>query len=172
MTQGFLLFSYNNEQFDYGKMARWSARRIKRWLDKPTTLVTNTATVQQLNSSTPQWKRDFDQIIEVESLTNQKRVLREKSQTFHNVNRIMSWDLTPYDETVVIDTDVVIQSSQLNKLWGNSQDLIVCDKSTSIFNERISEFEFINETSIKFFWATVFYFRKTDKSKKIGRAHV
>ena len=165
MTQGFLMFAYNNEEVDYGLMAVWTARRIQKYLNKPVSLVTDHITKQKLDDSIPNWQTNFDQVILKESSATQTKRYINRQLTFHNLNRIDAWDITPYDETIVIDTDIVIQSSQLNKLWGHQSDLVVCDLSTDLYGVKDAEFTWVNEKSIKFFWATVFYFKKTTDSK-------
>ena len=167
MSQGFLLFAYNNEELDYGLMAVWTARRIAKYLQKPVSLVTDSKTTATLDQTLPGWKQYFDQILLQDSNTVQQKRYMDvgKDLTFHNINRVHSYDLTPYDETIVIDTDIAIQSNQLNKLWNSSSDLIVCDKSRDLKRRPSPEFEYVNRQSIKFFWATIFYFKKTDTAK-------
>jgi hypothetical protein len=41
MTQGVVIFAFNNEQIDYLAMAAWSARNIRRHLDLPTCVITD-----------------------------------------------------------------------------------------------------------------------------------
>jgi hypothetical protein len=41
MNSGVLLFAFNNEQVDYVSQARFLAKRIKKYLNLPTTLVTD-----------------------------------------------------------------------------------------------------------------------------------
>lgn len=161
MTQGFLLFAHNNEEIDYGLMAVWSARRIARWLNKPVTLVTDDATCAALTDKMPGWQQHFDTVIRQPSLATQTKRYNDRQLTFHNLDRISALELSPYDETIVIDTDVLIQSSNLNKLWNSEHDLLVCETSKDLFGRVDPEFEYVSETSIRFFWATVFYFKKT-----------
>ena len=165
MTQGFLLFAHNNEEVDYGLMAVWTAGRIANWLGKPVSLVTDSKTCDQLTEKLPNWRDSFDKIITQESEAVQTKRYLDRQLTFHNLDRISAWDLTPYDETIVIDTDVLIQSANLNKLWGSQHELLVCKTSKDLFNRSLQEFEYLSEYSIRFFWATVFYFRKTEFTK-------
>ena len=41
MSSGVLLFAFNNEQVDYVSQAQYLAKRIRKYLDLPTTLVTD-----------------------------------------------------------------------------------------------------------------------------------
>lgn len=165
MNQGFLLFAYDNEEIEYGLMALWCSQRIKQHLKKTSSLVTDYKTKQKLDILYPAWIKEFDEVIFEESNSTQTKRYIDRSLTFHNLNRVNAWEITPYDETIVIDTDVIIQSNQFNKLWNNSADLIVCDTSTNIQGIIESEFKWISDRSIKFLWATAFYFKKTEETK-------
>jgi len=165
MTQGILLFAFNNEDINYGSMAVWASRNINRCLNKPVSLVTNYETKNNLDEKIPNWKSNFDRVIFQESISTHKKRYLDRHLTFHNLNRINAWELTPYDETIVIDTDVLIQSDQLNKLWNSNESLIICSNSSDIFGRRDAEFEYVNPYGIKFYWATIFYFRKNKESQ-------
>lgn len=164
MTQGVLLFAHNNEKVNYGLMAFWLAARISKHLGVGTSLVTDQKTCDQMHEINPRWKDRFDKIVLQESLATQtKRYGTPDNQlTFHNLDRSDAWDITPYDETIVMDTDIVIQTSTLSKLWGSAEDLVVCDTSTDLYASTDAEFQWVSERSIKFYWATVFYFKKTE----------
>jgi len=162
MTQGFLLFAHNNQQINYGLMALWSAGRIARWLNKPCSLVTDTLTAAALDQDQPLWRSNFDQILIKDTPTVQTKRYVDVALTFNNLTRADAYDLTPYDETMVIDTDIVVQSSHLNNLWGHSDDLVVMDRSSDLFGRHHPEFDWVSDYSIKFYWATQFYFRKSD----------
>jgi hypothetical protein len=166
MTQGFLLFAHDNEQIEYGLLAIWTAGRIRRYLDKPTSLVADSHTLENLDRTLPNWRDHIDQIRVVERAVTQTKRYVDRALTFKNLTRADAWDLTPYDETQVIDTDIVIQSPQLNSLWGYHDDLIIMETSSDLFGRPAPEFDWIADDSVKFYWATQFYFRKTDTSHK------
>lgn len=162
MTQGFLLFAHNNEEIDYALLASWCARRIGKHLNKPVSLVADVATVAGLGKN----KKYFDKIILSDVSLNQKRRYCDRFLNFNNYDRSHAWDLTPYDETMVIDTDIVIQSNVMNNVWNNYYDIMICASSIDAVTHKVEkEFDYLNETSIKFYWATQFYFRKTQDSR-------
>lgn len=167
MTRGVLLFAHNNEQVNYGLMAYWCATRVAKHLSVGVTLVTDTATVNSLDAFKAEWRDTFDNIIIQESqATHTKRYGNADNQlTFHNLDRIDAYALTPYDETIVMDTDIVIQTSALSKLWGSDHDFIVCDRSTDLYGQTPNEFKWVSDRSIKFYWATIFYFKKTKSTE-------
>ena len=163
MKQGVLLFAHNNEQINYGLLAYWQAMRIRKHLGAGASLVTDQSTVNTMDAMSSNWRDSFDQIIIQESVATQTKKYgsHDNQLTFHNLDRSSAWDLTPYEETIVMDTDIVIQTSALSKLWGSSDDLIICESSTDLYGETTDEFKWVSERSIKFYWATVFFFRKT-----------
>jgi hypothetical protein len=109
VTQGFLLFAHNNERISYVQLAAWQAKRINKWLGKSVSIVTDQ---QSLDTLTDQSM--FDHIILSEVPTSQQRSYNGNKLTFNNTDRCCAFDLTPYDETIIIDTDIVIQSDRLN----------------------------------------------------------
>jgi hypothetical protein len=161
MTQGYLLFAHNNEQIPYGLFAVWQAKRIIKWLNKPVSLVTDQQTLDSLNG----FESIFDRIIISNNLAKQTKSYNGQSLTFNNIDRCMAFDLTPYDETMVIDTDIVIQSDRMNLVWNNENDLLVCRNSNHVFDKKFVGFDWLSNYGIKFFWATEFYFKKTAVSR-------
>jgi hypothetical protein len=165
MTQGFLLFAHNNEEINYGVMALWQAKRISKFLGKPVSIVTDAQTTSSLDIFDTTWRETFDQIILTDSLTTQTKRYIDRPLTFHNIDRTQSWNLTPYDETIVMDTDIIIQSSSFNLLWNSVDDLVVCKNSPDLYGNTSEEFTWISEKTLPFYWATVFFFRKTSETK-------
>ena len=112
MSQGFLVFAHDNEQIEYGLLALGQAKRIRTFLDKPVSIVLDTKTKNNLDEKYQGWQDHFDKIIDSELLSSQtKRYGDVNNQlTFHNLDRTDAYTLTPYDETIVIDTDVLIHN--------------------------------------------------------------
>jgi hypothetical protein len=164
MSQGFLLFAHDNERISYGLLAVWCARRIHQYLDRPVSLVSDAATVENLIKQGIDIKI-FDRIIASNSNTRQVKRYQDELLTFNNLDRTNAWELTPYNETKIIDTDIVIQSNKLNLLWNNDHDYLVCKQSKEVFGYPSLDFEWVSSGGIPFYWATEFYFRKTAESK-------
>lgn len=164
MSQGYLLFAHDNEEIDYALLAAWCAKRIQHWLDRPVSLVADAGTIDKLGSR----KELFDQIIESTISLRQSRRYFDRHLSFNNYDRVDAWNLTPYDETVVLDTDIVIQSNIMNQVWGSNESLLLCETCADSFDIYNSSPAFLrlNEYGINFFWATQFYFRKDQESKK------
>jgi hypothetical protein len=161
MSQGVLLFAHNNERINYLLLAYWQAIRITKFLNKPCSVVTDQNSVQSLIELNLDPAKIFDKIILNDADTLQKKNYCGARLTFKNIDRYQSFELTPYEETVVFDTDIIIQSDRLNLLFDSDQDLMVCKHSSDSFQRRFTAFEKLSTYGIEFYWATIFYFRKS-----------
>lgn len=170
MTQskGALLFARNNGSIDYVKQAVFSAKRICKHLDIPVSIVTDSPNYLKnfFDSSI------FDNIIEIDyvnDLNNRKYydgALSNKILSFKNALRSQAFDISPYDETLLLDTDYIICNNKLSKCFESNHNLMLFKNSQDLANIRDSrEFQYISDKSIDFYWATVVYFKKTDVNK-------
>lgn len=167
MTQGILLFAHDNEQIHYSLLAVWQARRIYRWLNKPVSIVTDQQSINNLRAYGFDPDFEFDKIILSDVATSQKKNYTGTQLTFKNVDRTDAYDFTPYEETLVIDTDIAIQSDRLNVIWNSSEDYLVCEHCTDVLGRDWPGLRYINPPyGIKFYWATLFYFKKNQHSKE------
>ena len=128
MSQGVVLFASNNTKIDYVKQAHFLAKRISKYMDLPTTVVTDI----DINEKYPEYVSAFDQIILVNNLKHtyaNKRyhdgTLSNRILSFNNGNRADAYFLTPYDETIVMDTDYVISNDILNNCFVQQKDLLL-----------------------------------------------
>jgi len=165
MTKGILVFANNNESVDYVKQAAFLAVRAEKYLNLPVSIVTNSIEYAKTFDI-------FDEIIEVSThkITNQKTffdgTMSEYRLSWFNLSRTFSFKYTPYDETIVMDTDVVICNDKLKNCFSSPNDFQIYSESVDLANWRDQyEFKYISETSVKFYWATVFFFRKTELNK-------
>jgi len=163
MTQGAIIFAQNNSAVDYIKLAVFAASRIRQYLDIPVSIVTDS----------PDWLADaypnhgFDQIIIIgySDTTQYKKfhdgTISSKTAEWKNLTRDQVYDLTPYDRTLVIDSDYILNSSVLKPAMDNHYDFQIYSKSMDLASWRpTDEFYRINQYSIPFYWATTFIFEK------------
>ena len=168
MTQGILIFAFNSEGVDYIKMAILSAKRAKKFLNRPVSLVTDSR--QYLMENFPNDVSVFDKIIDsVDNTTQTKRFYNGTTEftkhVWKNSNRVNSYTATPYDETLVIDSDFIINSSFLSYVWEQPNDFLIYTKHNDLAGWRDTrEFDFVSEQSIPFYWATVFFFKKSKQN--------
>jgi hypothetical protein len=173
-TKGILLFAHNNREIDYVNFACICARFAKHYLNVPVSLVTNKGSYAWLKSKYPELYDIFDQFIMtdgVNSYTNQKRSYFDGSQNFKaskfdNGYRTLSYMLSPYDKTLVIDTDLLIMNDKLKNIWDTDTDFMINDVHFDLSIDRNKdEFIKVSDYSIDFYWATAFYFKKTENTK-------
>jgi hypothetical protein len=166
MTQGVLLIANNNSEINYVKQAVFLAKRIKKYLNLPTTLITNN--VEQVEEST---NAVFEKIIITSSSAYTTKKYRDgltyySALEFKNTDRSSAYDLSPYEETLLIDTDLIVSDSMFLNCFTQNSNLMMYSNAFELSNWRdTSEFDYISDTGPKFYWATAIFFRKTRENK-------
>ena len=111
MTKGVLVFAFNNESIDYVKQAKNLAMRMERFCNLPTSIVTDIDVRTTL----------FDRVIKVDVKDYTAKIYNNghssEALSFKNTARAESFDLSPYDETLVVDSDVIVCDSQLHNCF-------------------------------------------------------
>lgn len=179
MSKGILVFARNNEQVDYVKQAYHLAKRAKEYLNLPVTIVTDSK--EWLIQSFPDHDIVFDKIIDIVQNENGKvgNVVRdnttynsikryndgaysEKKLHFKNEMRVLAYDITPYDQTLVLDTDIIICDKTYLECFNQSNELLLYKDAYDLSQQRdYTEFNKVSDTGIDFYWATCVYFVKT-----------
>lgn len=166
-SKGVLVFARNNKHVDYVKQAVFLAKRAKEYLDLPTSIVTDS--VEYLNSTCPDI---FDKVIPVEYVDdNNYRLyfdgaLSKEVASFKNRMRSDAYDVSPYDETLMLDSDVVICNDLFKNCFDSNNNFQMYSESLDLSNVRSEkEFKHISDYSVKFYWATCVFFRKTAENK-------
>jgi len=165
---GAVIFAQNNTSIDYIKLAIYAARQIILYLELPVSLITDNK--QWLDSNYP--NHPFDKVIEIPNETAvQKKffhdgALASQKLDWRNHSRSSVYDLTPYDRTLVIDSDYILNSSVLKSAFLNDHEFQIYRNSFDLLEWRPgTEFKRINQYSIPFYWATAFVFTKNDTMK-------
>ena len=150
MKRGVLLFAHNNDTTDYYEMAVRTSKRINKFLDLPVSVVTNE------NTDISKYNYTFDNCyIEPANKSN----IKDKN-IWINKDRFKAYSLSPYDETILLDTDYLINSQTLLKPFSFYNDFMCHNTTNYILLDNVTEY--VSNRFVKTSWATV----------KIGRAHV
>lgn len=174
MTEGILLYCYNNTQVDYAKLCLLSGSLAKKNLNKPVSLVTDQSTIDWMHKSElyPKAEKLFDKIIVSDrpAYTNNRNLYNGRSYEtvpFINQNRYCAYDHTPYDKTLIIDSDFLILENSLNEYFKVDQSVIIGECIRDIWsNKRLGYLDdYISHTGIKMLWATTCLFTKNTESK-------
>ncbi len=174
MTRGVLIFAHNNRDIDYALMSMISGGLAKKHLNVPVSLVTDPSTVEWLIKSKNFNKAAaiFDKIISIDkpSTDNKRKLydgLENKIVPFVNSNRCSSWDLTPYDQTLIIDSDFLIFSDRLNNYWDLDSSVLISKAAFDIVDDSRLGYhdKYVSDTGIHMSWATNIMFTKNKESE-------
>lgn len=158
MTTGAVIFAYNNDAVDYVAMAAWSARRVQKYLDIPVTLVTDSEVSDSV----------FDRVIQTQRVAGNARYYQDYADSFawYNMDRCDALDLSPYDRTLVIDADYVVNGVDLKMLLDHGPEF-VCHRHAfdPARQQRINPT--FGDHDMPQWWATVMMFSKTSAVRYI-----
>jgi hypothetical protein len=159
MTTGALIFAFNNEKTDYVAMAAWSARNIHRHLEIPVAVVTNDEHHAELSA--------FDQVIFSESESGGSRNFEDygANVTWHNASRPDAYNLTPWDNTLLLDADYIVASNQLRRDCQTGRDLQAYSRSVDVRGGQ--DLDWFGNPLMPMSWATVVQFYKCPQAKYI-----
>ena len=159
MTKGVLLFAFNSPKYNYYKMALYTARRVNHFLKLPVTLVTDEESYPDDESYA------WDKVVKV---IPDKDNFRDWGQWI-NKGRYMAYDLSPYDETILLDVDYVINSDKLLSTFDTYEDFACHHKTMFLMHPGAAQ-EVLSAYSYETLWATVVTFKKTTRAEQIFRA--
>ena len=173
MNCGVLIFAHNSRDVDYVLMAIVAGSLAKQHLNVPVSLVSDQSTVDWLKKSDrySQAKSLFDQIIIVDrpNIDNHRRLsdgAESKTVPFINANRSSAWDLTPYDRTLLIDSDYLIFSSSLSEYWNYDSSFMISSAMNDLRGDRKGILDcWVSDEGIPLYWATTIMFTKNQESK-------
>ena len=83
------------------------------------------------------------------------------------MSRSEVYKLSPYDETLVIDGDYFIMNNVLDQVWDSENDVMINCKYRDVSGRHKENIEYIDNFSIPMYWATVFYFKKSDFAENL-----
>ena len=156
MSRGALLFAFNSPKYNYYDMAVATAKRINHFLGLPVTLVTDSESlpVNQLYQ--------FDNIVLAPADKSNKR----DWGVWINKGRYRAYQFSPYYETLLIDTDYMVNSDKLLKTFDMPTDFC-CHDATNFLMHPDAAQEMLSVYSFNTLWATVVMFKKTQRAKQI-----
>jgi hypothetical protein len=158
MSKGVVIYAYDSK-YDYVSAARFAANQVHKYLDLPVTLITNEPTA------------GFDNVIIQDIGESLNRIFQNSDGTvtetqWHNSNRANVYDLSPYDQTLMIDADYFMFNDSLKHIFDTNSEF-------ACFNE-VNDLTDINPTKIRLSnisipmqWATVVYFTKNKFAKAV-----
>lgn len=148
-SRGVLILYSESNQLDYKRLADLCARLAEHYLKVPVTII----------KLTPDKKgRRVFKYENLELVTTE----------WNNGGRYSAYDLSPYDETLLIDADYFIQNDNLANYFGSDHDFLCHNKSWDVTSlGQLRGDESMAGNGFKMRWATVCYFKKSDHAKNI-----
>jgi len=114
---------------------------------------------------------EYDHVIRIESQGGNFRVDNGEKKEWRNFGRYLAYDLSPYDETLLIDGDYLVLDNSLLKLFDTDFDYKLMHNSQTPAGPQYKMMG--TQASLPYVWATVVLFKKTPKAKQyfdlIGR---
>lgn len=146
-SKGILLLYSESAQLDYLKLAELCARLAHKHTDLPVTIKQLNAPLK--NARTFRWEDESTQTIE-----------------WNNLNRCDAYDLSPYDQTLLLDVDYMLQTDQLLGYFSTQHDFLCHNTSWDITgNQQFRHDRYISSNGFEMRWATVLYFTKSSKNQ-------
>lgn len=139
-SRGIIAFAANTETTDYVKIAEKTLQVASKILNLPYTII------QPIS-------KEFNQRYDIDT---------GQFVNWNNFNRYSAYELSPYDETLVIDADYLILENNLNIIFDSSWDYLLQRNSYALTQEWPN---IMGPNSLPFVWATVFAFRKTSRAR-------
>lgn len=141
-SKGVVIFATNTETIDYVSIASRAEQLINHYLNLPVTIISN-------DTSTPNRRYSLD--------TGQ-------FETWNNSRRCRAYELSPYDQTILLDSDYFILDDNLLKLMDSIQDYKIIRNNIYIDS---APSDALGNYSIPSLWATIVAFNRTPKSQML-----
>jgi hypothetical protein len=163
MKTGALLFAFNNEHTDYVQMAAWNAQNIRRHLGIPVAIVTNDVGHELVSTH-------FDCAIAAKPESGGQRHFADYNQTvtWYNAGRPDAYDLSPWEQTLLLDADYVVASNALLTVLQSNQHMLAHQSAADATAE--NDFLGLNrfgQFHMPMWWATVVMFRRSAESQLV-----
>lgn len=176
MTRGVVLFGVNNTRVDYIRLAILAACFIKQNMPGVgICLITDEhSKLYYEGLGKPPLNKYFSHVVLLPNKEEQFENTRAFRDTryhsvearFRNETRSSAYDLSPFDETILLDSDYLICNDVLNECWGSDEEIMINNQAMGLDHTRLEGPEFrLNPFGIRMYWATAIYFKKGEKAK-------
>lgn len=149
-SKGVLILYSENTSLNYKRLAELASRLAEHYLDLPCTVVK----LQPVKKNVRTFRYD-DGIETIE---------------WNNVGRYSAYELSPYDETLLIDADYFIQNTNLGNYFETTNSFLCHNTSWDISGNdvfRHDQYLTNDGNGFEMRWATVIFFKKDTHAKNI-----
>ena len=159
MTTGVLIYCFDTPEVNYHKLAERCVSQIQRHLALEVTIVTNTETHEKLRPM-PRVNHKI-----VDNKTTNTRVYRGKNLAWYNKERVMAYDHSPYDTTILMDCDFFVFSDTLLELSKTQFDVMLHNRVHDLTGQDMIVGR--DESTLPLVWATVMLFKKNKNARAV-----
>ena len=174
-TKGICMFAYNNQELDYTRFAAIASKYAKHHMNNiPVALILDDGTERWLQEtrSANEIASLFDYVI-IDNVPQEHNMRKhmdspwtEFNAQFTNTNKHKVFELTPFEKTLLIDTDFLIMNNFYDYIFDTEIPLALHKFASYIGNELPYSNEIaLNEGGIGHWWSTVVYFDQSKQSK-------
>lgn len=173
MTQGIVFFAYNTEQINYIKLAVVAARYAKRYMPGlPVTMITGRGDwewfQQNFDGDMNDVEAAFDSLVFAETGHQENRRTHFDSpwhqfvSNFRNGNKHRVFELSPYDQTLLLDIDYIVQNGHLADVFESGSAVTLFHDAENLIGEPPAPAQqYLSDLGIPMLWSTVIYFDRT-----------
>ena len=159
MTTGVLMYCFNTPEVNYHLLAERCVAQIRKYLKLEITIVTNFETFKKFK---PLGMINYKI---VDNKTGNRRSYRGKSIAWHNLERSLAYEHSPYETTILMDCDYFVFTDNLLTYTNTKYDFLLHDKVYDLTgNDMIAG---TSESTVPIVWATVTIFRKSEFAKQV-----
>ena len=153
-SNGVVVFAFNTDSIDYVRIADQTSKLIEKNLGLPVTLITD-------KNSEPKFK--YHNIIRINNDHNDNvRTIDNVQYLWRNKGRYLAYELSPYDKTLLLDTDYLVLDSSLKDIFTLEFDYKIMQESTMASGNFPRS---MGSLSHDWLWATVVFFTKSQKAE-------
>jgi len=172
---GVCVFAYNNQQLDYVKFASVVSKFVKKNMkNNAVALITDEGTENWMRQSMSQETIDycFDYVIvtnpqhESNSRVHHDSPWTEFTANFQNSNKHKIFEYTPFERTLLIDTDFIVQNNFYDYIF-DTDIPVSMHRTAEYFGGELpyQDEMMLNSAGINHWWSTVVYFDQSEYSK-------
>ena len=140
-SKGVVIFATNTDAIDYETIAKRSSQLIQYHLGLPTTVICGDAS------------NNFRYSID-----------NNKFESWNNLGRYQAYELSPYDQTILLDSDYFVLDSSLLKILETVQDYAIVRNNRYVDGQPNMP---MGKYSLPHLWATVVAFNRTPKARML-----
>jgi hypothetical protein len=179
VSKGIVFFAYNTEQINYLNLSVIAARYAKRHMPGlPVCLITSHGDWDwfEKNSklSDEALSEIFDEVVLSEpghqknTRTHHDSPWYQFVSDFRNGNKHRVFELSPYDQTLLLDIDYIVQNNHLQYVFDTDESVNLFHRAENLIGEMPAPAQqYLNDYGIPMLWSTVIYFNKEHELAKL-----